>query len=63
MLKLMDKQNILNFTLKNINIYGEGRIEVCRVMTNSDPEGQIVLSYPHMDYGFFFLLTTGFFFK
>ena len=27
-------------------------------MTNADPEGQIVLSYPHTNNGFFFLLTT-----
>ena len=55
-------------------IYHEGRIEksfrriavchqeACRVMTNSDPEGQIFLSYPHTNNGFFFLLTTIFFF-
>ena len=48
----------------------EGRIEksvpritvwhhqACRVMTNGGPEGWIFLSYPHMNYGFFFLLTT-----
>ena len=32
----------------------------CQVMTNGDPEGQIFLSYPHMNNGFFFLLTTVF---
>ena len=32
--------------------------EACRVMTNGDPEGQIFLSYPHTNNGFFFLLTT-----
>ena len=31
--------------------------EACRVMTSSDHEGQIFLSYPHMNNGFFFLLT------
>ena len=31
------------------------------MMTNGDPEGQIFLSYPHMFYGSFFLLTTAFF--
>ena len=48
---------------KNINL--EGRIEksvtrvavwyheVCRVMTNGDPEGRIFLSYPHMIMDFF----------
>ena len=35
--------------------------EACGVMTNSDPEGQIFLSYPHMNNGFFFMLTTGVF--
>ena len=57
---------------KNIRIYHEceGRIEksvpritvwhheACRVMTNCDPEGQIFLSYPHTNIGFFFLLTS-----
>ena len=50
----------------------EGRIEksvprialwhhkTCRVMTKGDPEGQIFLSYPHTNNGFFFLLTTVF---
>ena len=32
--------------------------EAFRVMTNGDPEGQIFLSYPHTNNGFFFLLTT-----
>ena len=36
--------------------------EACRVMTNGDPEGQIILSYPHTNNGFFFLLTTVFLF-
>ena len=30
------------------------------MMTNSDPEGQIFLSYPHTNNGFFFLFTTFF---
>ena len=30
------------------------------MMTNSDPEGQMFLSYPHMNNGFFFLLNTVF---
>ena len=30
------------------------------MMANSDPEGQIVLSYPHTNNGFFFLLNTVF---
>ena len=34
--------------------------EACRVMPNGDPEGQIFLSYPHTNNGFFFLLTTVF---
>ena len=56
---------------KNIRIHHEceGRIEksvrritfwhhkACRVMTNGDHEGQIFLSNPHMNNGFFFLLT------
>ena len=33
------------------------------MMTNNDPEGQIILSYPHTNNGFFFLLTTVFLFK
>ena len=37
--------------------------EACRVMTNGDPEGQIFLSYPHTNNGFFFLLTTVFLFE
>ena len=32
--------------------------EACLVMTNNDPEGQIFLSYPHTNNGFFFLLAT-----
>ena len=31
--------------------------EACRVMTHSDPEGRIFLSYTHMNNGLFFLLT------
>ena len=31
------------------------------MMTNGDPEGQIFLSYPHTNNGFFFLLSTVFF--
>ena len=50
----------------------EGRIEksirriavwhhkACRVMKNGDREGQIFLSYPHTNNGFFSLLTTVF---
>ena len=34
--------------------------EACRVMTNGDPEGRIILSYPHTNNEFFFLLTTVF---
>ena len=33
------------------------------MMTKGDPEGQIFLSYPHTNNGFFFLLTTVFIFK
>ena len=32
--------------------------EACRVMTNGDPEGWIFLCHPHINNGFFFLLTT-----
>ena len=57
--------------IDNMRIYHEceGRIEksipkiavgACRVMTNGDPEGQIFLSYPHTNNGFFFWLTTDF---
>ena len=34
--------------------------EACRVMTNGDPKGRNFLSYPHMNNGFFFLLTIVF---
>ena len=68
---------MLVHSTKNIRIYHEckGRIEksvpritvrhheACRVMTKADPEGQIFLSYPYMDRGFFFLLTTVFILK
>ena len=37
--------------------------EACGVMTNGDPEEQIFLSYPHMNNGFLFLLTTVFLYK
>ena len=59
---------------QNIRIHHEceGRIEksvpritlwhhkACRVMTKGDPKGQIFLSYPHTNNGFFFLLTNVF---
>ena len=32
--------------------------EACRVRTNGDHEGQIFLSHPHTNNGYFFLLTT-----
>ena len=32
------------------------------MMTNGDPEGRIFLSYPQTNNGFFFLLTTVFFY-
>ena len=47
----------------------EGRIEkirpedrrlASRGLPNGDPEGRILLSYPHMNSGLFFLLTTVF---
>ena len=58
--------------IQNFRIYHEceGRIEkfvpriaiwhheACRVMTNGDSEGQIFLSFPHTNNGFFLLLTT-----
>ena len=34
--------------------------EACRVMTNGDAEGRILLAYPHTNNGLFFLLTTVF---
>ena len=34
--------------------------EACRVMTNGDPEGRILLFYPHTNSGSFFLLTNVF---
>ena len=37
--------------------------EVCRVITNGDIEGEIFLSYLHMNNGFFFMLSTVFYFK
>ena len=33
-------------------------LEASRVMTNGDPEGGILLSYPHTNNGFFFLLKS-----
>ena len=68
---------IKNNELYLIRIYHEceGRIEkpvcritvwhhkACQVMTNGDPEGQIFLSYPLTNNGFFFLFTTVFIFK
>ena len=33
------------------------------MMTPGDTQGQIFLSYPHTDNGFFFLLTTVFLFE
>ena len=71
------KRAHLDGTGKHINIYHEceGRIEksvpritfwhheACRVMTNGVPEGWIFLSHPHTNNGFFFLLTTVFYFK
>ena len=58
--------------MKNIRIHHdcEGEIEkivlritdwhheACRVMTNGDPDGQIFLSHPHTNNGFFVLLIT-----
>ena len=32
--------------------------EACRVMTKGDHKGRIFLSHPHMNNGFFFLLTN-----
>ena len=37
--------------------------EACQMMTNGDPKGQIFLSYPHTNSGFFFLLITVILFK
>ena len=34
--------------------------EACQVMTNGAPQGRIFLSYPRMNNGFFFLLTSVF---
>ena len=65
----------LSVECKIIRIYHEceGKIEksvprvtvwhhqVCQVMTNGDPKGQI--SYPHANNAFFFLLTLFIYFK
>ena len=63
-------EHLSNSLLQIIRIYHEceGRIEksvqriwhheACQVMTNGDPEGLIFLSYPLMNNGFYFLLTT-----
>ena len=74
LLKLMKSATTLTSLASHIliRIYHEceGRIEnsvpritvchheACQVMTNGDPEGQIFLSDPHTNNGFFFLLTT-----
>ena len=65
------EQHCLNMQ-KIIRIYREceGRIEksvpritgwhheACRVMTNGNPEGRIFLSFPHINNGFFLLITV-----
>ena len=77
--RLMPVSSIALVKRCNLRIYQEceGRIEksvpritvwhhtACLVVTNNVPEGQIFLSYPHTNNGFFFLLTTIFiyFFK
>ena len=65
----MDKNNKYQMRYIRISHEYEGGIEksipritvwcheVCRVMTNGDPEGQILQSHPHMNNGLFFLLT------
>ena len=45
---------------KSVTRFAVWHHEACRVMTNSDHEGRIFLSYPHTNNGFFFLLTTFF---
>ena len=45
-------------SIPRINLWHQ---ESSQVMLNGDPEGGIFLSYPHMNNGFFFLLTTVFF--
>ena len=42
--------------------FGITRLADWQVMTNGYPEVRIFLSYPHMNNGFFFLLTTVFFY-
>ena len=68
----LSRPNKVNMCTIRIYTECEGRIEksvtrmvvwhheACRVMTNSDPQGQNFLSYPHTNTGLFFLLTTVF---
>ena len=50
-------------TEKSVPRIAVWHLEACQVMTNDDPVGQIFLSYPHTNSGFFILLTTVFLFK
>ena len=43
---------------KSIPMITDWHHEACPVMTNGGRKGQIFLSHPHTNNGFFFLLTT-----
>ena len=47
---------------KNLSRGSRLASQACREMTKGDPGGQIFLSYPHMNNGLLFLLTTVFIF-
>ena len=66
----MVRVEFITINILRIHHECEGRIETyvpritdwhhkaCRVMTNGDHGGQIFLSYPRTNNGFFFVLTT-----
>ena len=35
--------------------------KACRMMTNGDPDGQIIIYHPHANNSFFFFITTSFY--
>ena len=54
----MSSSGRIEKSILSITVYYQ---ETCRVMTYGDPEGWILLSYPHTNNDFFLLLTTAFY--
>ena len=54
------EESIMSVIEKSVPRIAIWHNEACRVMSNGDSAGQIFLSYPHTNNGFFFLLTTVF---